>query len=81
MEDEHLAETVSSTAEAVPRDPGVDEMCLLMQLLAQDPLFDAVPPNAAPECASNIFRFRFTGAGAYGMSLEQVIIQAQAKPL
>lgn len=54
-------------------------MCLLIELLAKDPLFDAIPPNATPECAPNIFRFRFTGAGAYGMPLEQVIVQDQAE--
>lgn len=81
--DDHSAATVSSpSSSAVPRrvtqEQELDEMCLLTELLAQDPLFDAIPRNAAPECAPNIFRFRFTGAGAYGMPLSQVITQAEA---
>lgn len=44
------------------------EACRLMkEILLKDPLFDAVPGTAHPPCPSNVVRFRFTGAGAYGI--------------
>ncbi|CAM9206570.1 unnamed protein product [Scytosiphon promiscuus] len=47
----------------------------LVSLLAEDPLFDAVPREAEPACAPNVVRFRFTGAGAYGIPPSQLCIK------
>ncbi|CAN0079027.1 unnamed protein product [Ectocarpus sp. 4 AP-2014] len=44
----------------------------LMRILEDDPLFDPVPCEATPPCAQHVVRFRFTGAGAYGVPPSQV---------
>ncbi|CAM9589509.1 unnamed protein product, partial [Hapterophycus canaliculatus] len=54
---------------------GGEESERLMSLLAEDPLFDAVPREAEPACAPNVVRFRFTGAGAYGIPPSQLAIK------
>lgn len=48
------------------------EIARLAALLEEDPLFDMVPRDAEPACAPNVVRFRFTGAGAYGIPPSQV---------
>eukprot|EP00903_Cladosiphon_okamuranus_P012931 g12074.t1 len=52
-----------------------EEAARLMKLLEGDDLFDAVPRQAAPACAPNVVRFRFTGAGAYGIPPSQLSIK------
>eukprot|EP00752_Nemacystus_decipiens_P009672 g8641.t1 len=51
------------------------ESARLTKLLEEDDLFDAVPREAAPKCAPNVVRFRFTGAGAYGIPPSQLSIK------
>lgn len=50
-----------------------EEVGRLMELLAEDPMFDAVPRKAEPACPPNVVRFRFTGQGVYGVTAAQVL--------
>ncbi|CAB1102767.1 unnamed protein product [Ectocarpus sp. CCAP 1310/34] len=47
----------------------------LMRILEEDPLFDSVSCEATPSCAKHVVRFRFTGAGAYGVPPTQLCIK------
>ncbi|CBN73919.1 conserved unknown protein [Ectocarpus siliculosus] len=47
----------------------------MTRILEDDPLFDPVPREATPSCAQHVVRFRFTGAGAYGIPPSQLCIK------
>ena len=51
-----------------------------MELLAEDPMFEAVPREAEPACPPNVVRFRFTGRGVYGITPAQVL-RFRSRPL
>lgn len=59
---------------ASPEGKDKEEATRLADLLEKDALFDAVPREATPTCAPNVVRFRFTGAGAYGIPPSQVLL-------
>ena len=68
----HVSATASLAASDNKQQESEEQVNRLMELLAADPMFDAVPREAQPGCAPNVVRFRFTGQGVYGIPPAQV---------
>eukprot|EP00904_Undaria_pinnatifida_P002819 jgi/Undpi1/12538/HiC_scaffold_6.g02207.m1 len=71
----HVSATASLAASDNKQQESEEQVNRLMELLAADPMFDAVPREAQPGCAPNVVRFRFTGQGVYGIPPAQLCLK------